>query len=1235
MTNQTMETSMIASQKSADIKKEIANSYVTDEAPLVSSLEKNCFLSVDQQKNISSRTSHIIQNIRKNSTNLAYVDQLMLEYNLSSAEGILLMRIAEALLRTPDQQTAAHFLRDRLLAGNWQQHSSQSSSKKVNLTTEGLRFAMTWVEKTGYTQGKSLIAKLGDAVLLKAMQHAMQIMGNHFVLGSDIGSVVFNSYRHKKSSNSEIVPPLYSFDMLGEAAITEKDAQRYHTAYVSAATFLADAISDTKMLKTANLALNDGLSVKLSALYPRYDILQKTHCLPVLLDRVKQLALISQRAGFGLTIDAEEVERLELSLEIIAGLLADPDLQDWQGLGIVVQAYQKRAYPVLKQVILLAQQYQRKISVRLVKGAYWDREIKRAQELGLASYPVFTRKEHTDISYLACARLLLSAPAEIYPQFATHNVQTALSILEIASTQADFEFQRLHGMGQDLHHILQTAYDKRSRIYAPVGEHTDLLPYLVRRLLENGANSSFVNQLYDDNIQPLEIGKSPFTIAQQHKYQQSDILPPPRDTLYGQRLSALGLDVYQENKIEEIEKWLQINQPVILGEETGEKAQLQIQNPADTQDLVGYVLPHQVTDIAGIYKELDYVGWQKIGMEARAKILAKAADLLEDEMADFLPLLVREAGKIWLDAIAEIREAVDFCRYYAHQCQEKRLENRVALGHVVCISPWNFPLAIFLGQVVAALSVGNAVLAKPAPQTPLVGQKAVDLLYRAGVPRSVLQLVIGGAEIGSALTQNSLTHGICFTGSTASAKKIAATLADTQRGRVPLIAETGGLNAMIIDSTALLERAVMDVITSAFQSAGQRCSACRIVCVQEDVADAFLDMLSGAMAALKIGLPSDKSTDVGPVIDESAAAKIRSYIADKQKTARLVYQVDMPKSLKSARFIAPAAFELKQLSDITEEIFGPVLHIVRFAASDFNQVISDINALGYGLTLGCHSRIDHHISDVCHQAHVGNIYINRNQIGAIVGVQPFGGEGLSGTGPKAGGPFYLSQLMRSDQELQEITTSSEIYPERSALHFEAAALIAQTPLLDLTLPRLAEVVQLLNALILDAKGRAQILEEFKKDASEKRLPGPTGEDNYLRLLPRGRIAIKCPEEEVLARYQISKLLSAGNILIIEQSQQSGWLQKEIVKTQMGARFLKNCLFVSQELFQEICKGELEGVAVPLADTTPCIATVLKREGAIIPIFKPDDPLSRYMVERTVSIDTTAAGGNVELMAQEA
>ena len=862
----------------------IAAAYVQDEGEIVSELLAQIGLSKKERLAIHEKAVAIVQTVRADTRSKSAIDDLLQEYGLSTGEGVTLMRLAEALIRTPDFPTSRTLIRDKIGEANWKAHQGRSHSFLVNQATNGLRITSAWIASTGGTRAKNLLARLGDQVMDRAVAKAMSIMGEHFVLGKTIDQAI------KRGAKSEAAGFSHSYDMLGEAACTQHDADQYFEAYLHAIKTLAKSARTSERMASA-----PGLSVKLSALHPRYDYAHRTSCVPILIDRVTDLARIAKASGLWLNIDAEEADRLETSLLVFDELLTNPNLNDWSGLGLVIQAYQRRAMPVIDHVINRARQVRRQIAIRLVKGAYWDMEIKRAQELGLESYPVFTRKENTDLSYLACARKLLASRDFVFPQFATHNAQTASAIAKMAGNTGGYEFQRLHGMGESLHESLMSEFGVPSRIYAPVGNHKDLLPYLVRRLLENGANSSFVNQLMDNTVAIEEVVSDPISTVEANESKTHPNIPAPRDILEDGRLSALGVDLTQSWIADQHMQHAQNDRlhtacsRIFPGVDKRSTSMVRF-SPQNITEKVGHVSYSETADVERAIQAASRSDWAiSFDAAARSNIFSRCADLLEAEMEDFLELCVREAGKTLPDAVAEVREAIDFCRYYGGQAQRPDIQKRPHLGVVACISPWNFPLAIFLGQIVAALSVGNTVVAKPAEQTPFIATKAVDLLYRAGLPRSALQLLIGdGAELGTALTRHEAISGVCFTGSTRTAKRIAQNLAETERADIPFIAETGGINTMIVDSTALLEQAVQDVVDSAFQSAGQRCSACRIVCVQEDIYEPFLEMLIGAMDELIIGDPSDLATDIGPVIDAGARDMIDTYKADAEQAKKVL-----------------------------------------------------------------------------------------------------------------------------------------------------------------------------------------------------------------------------------------------------------------------------------------------------------------------------------------------------------
>ncbi len=917
-----------------------------------------------------------------------WIDRFLQEYSLSSDEGAALLGLAEAYLRVPDAITADALIRDKLGQGDWRAHLGAADSVLVNSATLGLILAQSLSEAPGGTL-RSLVARMGEPAIRIAVGRAMQTMGEAFVLGRDIAEAL---RRADRGANRAF---RYSFDMLGEAARTAPDAETYFRSYV-------DAIGAVgRAAREGDVFARDSVSVKLSALHPRYEALHADRAVPELTGRLLELARAAKAGDVGLTIDAEEADRLEMSLDIIEALARDPSLAGWDGLGMAIQAYQRRAPAVVAWAGELANDTHRRFMVRLVKGAYWDSEIKRAQERGLADYPVFTRKTGTDVSYMACARDMLAQPG-LYPAFATHNALTVATVLQWAGERRDFEFQRLHGMGEGLYEALMAERGVAVRVYAPVGGYRDLLAYLVRRLLENGANTSFVHQIADRDIPDAELLADPVAEAERTGLAPHPAIASPHAMFGSERRNSSGLDFSDAGVLSDVlaamrAEWA--TPAATVADATRSEVAAAVDAAAQAQP-----------------------AWNARAAEERAEILERLADLLERDRARLMAIAVREAGKTLADALGEVREAVDFCRYYAVQARihcaplalpgptgetnELRLAGR---GVFACISPWNFPLAIFLGQVAAALAVGNAVIAKPAPQTPLIAQAAVRLAHEAGVPAAVLVLTPGGAEVGSALVANPRVAGVAFTGSTASARRIAhALLEDESRPLVPLIAETGGLNAMLVDSTALPEQVVGDVVTSAFLSAGQRCSALRLLCLHEDIAEATLEMLVGAMKELIVGDPMDPRTDVGPVIDAAAKANIEAHIA--RWRDRVLFACPLGPGTAAGTFVAPTVIRLHAIADLDREIFGPVLHVVTWKAGALEATVDAVQQSGYGLTMGLHSRIGSAAQAVRARARVGNLYVNRSMIGAVVGVQPFGGEGLSGTGPKAGGPHYLPRF---------------------------------------------------------------------------------------------------------------------------------------------------------------------------------------------------------------------------------
>ncbi len=939
------------------------------------------------------------------------MERFLAEYGLNTDEGVALMCLAEAYLRTPDAETLDALISDKIGERDWARHMGHAESALVNASTWALMLTGR-VFRTIPAQAQDLssvmrgvVQRLGEPVARAAVGEAMKLMGRQFVLGRSIGEALKNAEEEAENGY------LHSFDMLGEAARTARDAARYFSSYANAISAIGEKAGK------GDPHDNSGISVKLSALHPRYETVHRARVMGELVPRVCELVRLARAVNVPIAIDAEEAERLDLSLDVIGAVLADPALEGWHGFGVVVQAYQRRALAVLDRLHAMAGEHDRRLSVRLVKGAYWDGEIKHAQTLGLTDYPVFTRKESTDVSYLACATRLLAMTDRIYPQFATHNAHTVVAVEHIAGrvvaqtgTAPRFEFQRLHGMGEAVHEIARAGDGRRRRIYAPVGVHKDLLAYLVRRLLENGANSSFVHQILDRSIPPAEIAADPVACVEAADPLPHPAIPLPADLFGDTRRNSPGWNLNEPHERDALEAAM----APFTSRRWGDGEGRAVTNPAKRDDIVGHVRDAAGSEAAdAIARAVSaFEDWSATPAAERAVILERVAGLYEANAAELMALAVREAGKTRFDAIAELREAIDFLRYYAAQAREK-LAGRAGLGPVVCISPWNFPLAIYTGQIAGSLAAGNTVVAKPAEQTPLIAARAAELFAEAGLPDGVLNIVQGdGAKIGPVLTGDRRVGAVVFTGSTDTARAIDLSMARDGNHTAPLIAETGGLNAMIVDSTALPEQAVRDILASAFQSAGQRCSALRILFVQKDVAPTLLEMLEGAARELAIGLPWSLATDVGPVIDEEARGVISAHCDALEREGRLLFRLPVPKGCADGTFVAPAAFRLDSMQELEREIFGPVLHVVTFDASDLDRVVDEINRAGYGLTLGIHSRIDTRIDRICARAHIGNIYVNRNQIGAVVGVQPFGGEGLSGTGPKAGGPLYLLRLSR-------------------------------------------------------------------------------------------------------------------------------------------------------------------------------------------------------------------------------
>ncbi|WP_429165938.1 trifunctional transcriptional regulator/proline dehydrogenase/L-glutamate gamma-semialdehyde dehydrogenase [Aeromonas rivipollensis] len=1187
-----------------------------------------------------------LRNQKSASGRQGLVQGLLQEFSLSSQEGVALMCLAEALLRIPDKATRDALIRDKISGGNWSQHLGQSASLFVNAASWGLlitgKLVATHNEAGLNSSLKGLIGKGGEPLIRKGVDMAMRLMGEQFVTGETIAEALANA------GNMENRGFRYSYDMLGEAALTEEDAKRYLASYEQAIHAIGKASHGRGIYE------GPGISIKLSALHPRYSRAQYDRVMEELYPTLLGLTQLARQYDIGINIDAEEADRLEISLDLLEKLCFDPSLADWNGIGFVIQAYQKRCPYVIDYVIDLAKRSRHRLMIRLVKGAYWDSEIKRAQQDGLEGYPVYTRKPYTDVSYLACARKLLAVPESIYPQFATHNAHSLSAIYQLAGQNyypGQYEFQCLHGMGEPLYEqvvgkVADGKLGRPCRIYAPVGSHETLLAYLVRRLLENGANTSFVNRIADNSISLQDLVQDPVQQIEQMAAREGSLglphprIPLPRE-LYGEaRPNSAGLDLANEHRLGSLSAALLASTntayqavPMLgneqLGCDTETPTQFQhVVNPADHRDVVGQVNEATVELVDKALASALSSGqiWQSTPPAERAAVLERAADLMESELQPLMGLLVRESGKTFANAIAEVREAVDFLRYYAAQARNHFAnESHRPLGPVVCISPWNFPLAIFSGQVCAALAAGNTVLAKPAEQTPLIAAQAVRILREAGVPAGAVQLLPGrGETVGAALIADERVRGVMFTGSTEVAGIISRNLAgrlDAQGRTIPLIAETGGQNAMIVDSSALTEQVVMDVISSAFDSAGQRCSALRVLCVQDDVAERVIRMLKGAMAEYKVGSPEHLSTDIGPVIDAEAKANIERHIKAMGDKGRRVHQIARTQegACNRGTFVLPTLIELDSLDELGPEVFGPVLHLVRYPRAKLGELLAQINDSGYGLTLGVHTRIDETIAQVVNTAKVGNLYVNRNIVGAVVGVQPFGGEGLSGTGPKAGGPLYMYRLLGARP--QEAVTSQLRQEQGATPQAEAAkpALLALRGWASKQAPALVALCDRYGELALS--GLTQLL------------VGPTGERNSYSLLPRERVLCLAADDkeaktDLLA--QLAACLAVGTQVLWQDNAQNRTLLASLPSEVQGRIQLVADWANSEVGFDALLH---HGDSDQLREVAKLAAA---RAGAIVGVHglhrgETDIPLERLLIEHALSVNTAAAGGNASLM----
>jgi len=1136
------------------------------------------------------------------------LEGLIQEYSLSSQEGVALMCLAEALLRIPDNATRDALIRDKIAGGDWSAHLGTGRSLFVNAATWGLVVTGKLVGSNGEdglgAALTRLIARAGEPLVRRGVDMAMELMGEQFVIGESIEEAL------KRAGKLEALGFGYSYDMLGEASTSAADAARYLADYERAIHAIGKASGGRGVYG------GPGISIKLSALHPRYSRAQAGRVMSELLPRLRGLALTANSYDIGFSIDAEEADRLEVSLDLLESLALDPDLAGWNGLGFVVQAYGKRCPFVVDWLIDLARRAKRRIMVRLVKGAYWDSEIKRAQVDGLADFPVYTRKVHTDVCYIACARKMLSARDVIFPQFATHNAQTLASIHHLAGPEfvpGDYEFQCLHGMGEPLYEevVGPAKLGRPCRIYAPVGTHETLLAYLARRLLENGANSSFVHRIWDPGVSVAELVQDPARSARQIDPVGAPhpAIALPRD-IHGARCNSAGIDLSNEDALGALSAALDESaglewRAALAGTAGGEPRA--VLNPADHEDRVGTVVEasDETVPQAMARAAAAFAAWSTTPVNDRAACLERAADALQARMPVLMGLIVREAGKSLANAIGEVREAIDFLRYYATQARETQTPAQPPLGKVVCISPWNFPLAIFTGQVAAALVTGNSVLAKPAQETPLVAAEALRILHEAGVPDDVLQLLPGDGAIGGALVARPETSAVLFTGSTRVAKLIQAELArhsSANGAPIPFIAETGGQNAMVVDSSALAEQVTADVMASAFDSAGQRCSALRVLCLQDDIADRQLAMIKGALAELALGNPQRLATDIGPVITAAAQARLTAHIERMRGLGCPIEQVALPEACRKGTFVAPTIIEIQAIAQIGGEVFGPILHVLRYARDRLDATIAAINATGYGLTFGLHTRLDETIAHITGRAAAGNIYVNRNLIGAVVGVQPFGGRGLSGTGPKAGGPLYLGRLM---QAAPVVSLPGRATPDLAIAAF-ADWLAANGDPEGVAVARATSAGTLLG--------------------HHGEFGGPVGERNLYRLHPRGRVLLVARTRQGLVA-QLAATLAAGNQATVL------WAPPRPAPFETLPASLAEWTTTLPE------RANFAAVLIePRPEGHAALLAQLAALDGAIPLVQQADGDGRYRAdwlveEQSISINTTAAGGNASLMAR--
>ena len=1252
------------------IRQKIRDFYRIDEEQVIDHILPLAEVGVTARSRAWERARQIVVNIRKDQDGQNGVDALLNEFSLSSEEGVVLMCLAEALLRVPDKETQDNLIRDKLANGDWSSHLGSSDSLFVNASSWGLLVTGKMVNYTDKNKDqqfgvlKKTIGRLGEPVIRKSVNYAMKIMGKQFVMGQNIDEAI------ERAAEKEQKGYVYSYDMLGEGARTMEDAERYFNSYMNAIHSIGKAANGRGPIKSP------GISVKLSAIHPRYEFSHRERVLTEIVPKLKELALAAKKYDIGFTVDAEEADRLDISLDVIEAVFSDDELGDWQGFGLAVQAYQKRAIFVVEWLTDLARRVGRKLMVRLVKGAYWDTEIKTTQQDGLDHFPVFTRKATTDVSYKACAIKLLEARDVLFPQFATHNAYTAATILEVAKgDNKGFEFQRLHGMGESLFDQIVEKDNVQCRVYAPVGQHEDLLAYLVRRLLENGANSSFVNAIVDVTKPVESLLPDPVETLQGLRNKFNTQIKLPIELYGNERDNSKGMDLTDINVIsplkDNLDKWFEDNR---ITEADVKEGFLAVRNPANHTEVVGQVPLHQSDEMQAMLANADtaFASWSETPVSERAELLRRIADILERHHDELVAICIKEAGKITQDSIDEVREAVDFCRYYAARAEELSEDERFeARGVILCISPWNFPLAIFLGQVAAAIVTGNTVIAKPAEQTSMIALRCIELMQIVGLPEHVVQAVIArGSDVGKHIVPDERIQAIMFTGSTETGTLISQILAERNDIQVPLIAETGGQNCMIVDSTALPEQVVDDVIASGFQSAGQRCSALRVLFVQEDIADKVITMITGAMKELHVEDPQFLSSDVGPVIDDKAFSALHSHVdyLSTHPKAKLHYTCELPNMGETGNFFfAPRLYEIENLSVLTKEVFGPCVHVIRFKGDNVQKVIDEVNSTGFGLTMGIHTRIDQKAKFLASRSRAGNVYVNRNMIGAIVGVQPFGGRGLSGTGPKAGGPAYLTRLVReldapqtprfddttiaslnavfaksSGPAVNNIVNRSK-NAEKSWQHSDVNTRLSVLRQLLAHVSNNSAFSATENFEATIAKASRLLIDAEKKLTNPTILPGPTGELNELYLESRG-VLVHIGDEQTSFEFWFVSLiaaLAAGNTVIAIVNDDNS-TKANVINTGLTKIGIIDGVFqiASQEQLDAVVAHDY--VTGAIVDSNTSLMHLINdklaaRSGAILPLLTAshhDNLFMRMVTEKTISTDTTAAGGNASLMTME-